>query len=155
MEYVPIKNKHNPLYGLSYDQAKESIKDNAFNLKYVHNKTEELCKIAVQKNGNAIKYVPVQTEELCKIAVESAALSIVYIHNQTEELCKIAVSKDCDALMCCKVKTLELCLLAVKNKDFHLDVLMFIPDEFIEECLTFVDKTLFEENDLDAPLIAK
>ncbi len=111
MDYSPIKNKHNPLYGLSYDQVKESIKDNPFNLKYVHNKTEELC--------------------------------------------KIAVSKECDALMCCKVKTLELCLLAVKNKDFHLDVLMFIPDEFIEECLTFVDKTWFEENDLDAPLIAK
>lgn len=155
MEYVPIKNKHNPLYGLSYDQVKESIKDNPFYLRYVHNKTDELCKIALEKNGNAIKYVPVQTDELCKIAVQTSGTSIIYVINQTDEICKLALKQSCNALFYCKVKTKELCILAVQDDYFDLEVLGYIPDEFIEECLTFVDKTLFEENDLDAPLIAK
>ena len=59
-QYIPITNKHNPLYGL----------------------THELCMAAVSKDGCALQYVHQQTPELCMAAVTQNRIALQYVHDE-------------------------------------------------------------------------
>ena len=55
--WTPIKNKANPLYGLSYEEVLQELQQNGFALQYVQVQTPELCMAAVQEYGFALQYV--------------------------------------------------------------------------------------------------
>lgn len=83
---------------LSKEEQEREVAKNPYNIQYVREQTEELCKLAVQIYPYTIKYVKDQTEELCKLAVENNGYAIEYVREQTPELCKIAVEEEPYAL---------------------------------------------------------
>jgi hypothetical protein len=84
-------------------------------LKYVKNKTNDLCMIAVEQNGMALKYVETQTEELCRLAVINCGSALQYVKNQTYDICLNAVKNDGYALEFVENQTEEICIAAVRN----------------------------------------
>lgn len=88
---------------------------NLSNLKYVKEKTYEICLAAVKRNGCALKYVEEQTYEMCLIAVKNNGLALRFVKKQTDELCVEAVKNDGLALIYVKNQTHEICLHAVNQ----------------------------------------
>jgi hypothetical protein len=110
-----------------------------FNIRYIDNPSEKLCKLAVQLDGNAIKYIPERqrneevcklalqrngdvihyihehqrSEELCKLAVQQHPYLIRYIHNPSEEVCKLAVQRDPNVIIYIHNPSEEVCKLAI------------------------------------------
>ena len=113
-------------------------------LKYVQNKTYEICKLAVINNGKSLKYVQSKfiTEEICKLAVINNGKSLKYVPSElmTDEICKLAVSKNGIALEFVKpeLMTDEICKLAVQQ---YSDALEFVKQEFrTPELLKLINK---------------
>jgi len=100
--------------------------------KFIVDKTEELCKIAVVKDGSALRIVPTElkTPELCRLAVENdrSAIESVPDELRTPELCYLAMEKDGWMLFYVpeKLKTPEMCRLAVENCGWALQ---YVPDQ--------------------------
>ena len=98
VEYKVITNPYNKLFGLTYEQVCEKLKENGLLLLYVHKQTEELCKLAVRQNSFALRSVRHQTPEICTLAVKETGSALQHVRNQTLELCKLAVQQNTDAL---------------------------------------------------------
>jgi hypothetical protein len=86
----------------------EFVKEYWCNIKFVENKTYELCLEAVKRNHYALLFIPDQliTYELCLISVEKAASCIQYVPErfQTNEIC-LKVIKD-NPLYICHIKNI-------------------------------------------------
>ena len=92
---VAIKYIHNP----SEDLCKLAVQQKrGLAIKYIHNPSEDVCKLAVQQNGYAIQYIHNPSEDLCKLAVQQHGYAIQYIHNPSEDLCKLAVQRNPNAI---------------------------------------------------------
>ena len=48
---------------------------------------------AVQQTGYALKYVNEKTDEICLAAVKQNCYALMYLKNQTDEICLAAVKK--------------------------------------------------------------
>lgn len=95
------------------------LKQDGWLLKYVKNKTPELCLIAVAENGNAIRFVDNPTFELCMLAVQTGhCCSVIFDipeKHKTPELLLEAVKHDCDCIEFIEDPTTEIALEAVKK----------------------------------------
>ncbi len=89
------------------------ISEYPYELKYIKNQTDEICKIAVKQEGYTLVYVKNQIDEICKIAVKQYGRALEYVKNQTDEICQLAVKEDGLALEYVKNQTDEICQLAV------------------------------------------
>ena len=78
-------------------KALEMIKQDAYDLKHVHNQTLEICLAAVKENPYALQYVHNQTLEICLAAVKENGYVLQHVHNQTPEICLAAVKENPDA----------------------------------------------------------
>jgi hypothetical protein len=81
-----------------YVMASEAVKQDGLALKWIQNKTVELCEIALEQNGMALEYINKidmynDYEDLCMIAIESEPFALQYIEEQTYEMCMEAVKK--------------------------------------------------------------
>jgi hypothetical protein len=49
-------------------------------IKFIKNKTEEICKLAVKQNGYLLKYIDneLKTEEICKLAVQQNVFALKF-----------------------------------------------------------------------------
>ena len=111
--------------------------------KFIVDKTEELCKIAVVKDKSALRIVPTEliTPELCWLAVENDRSAIASVPDElkTPELSRLAVEKY--GLMLYHIPenmiTPEMCRLAVENDGWALQ---YVPDQLKtpEMCLSAV-----------------
>jgi hypothetical protein len=101
-------------------------------LKYIINKTDKLCNIAVKLDGMALEYVPdeLKTVILCKIAMTKTGMALQYVPDElkTPELCEIAVKNNGMALQYVpnELKTITLCKYAV---DRCAMAIKYVPDE--------------------------
>ena len=86
-----------------------------YNLVFVRNQPDEICKLAVKHDYRALEYVLLQTDEICKIAVSNHAYALEFVKDQTDEICKLAVSKNGYGLEFIKVQTDEICKIAVSK----------------------------------------
>jgi hypothetical protein len=100
------------------------IQCNGENIKYIKNKTYELCIESVKQNGDALKYIDeqYQTEELCLISVKSNGKNIRYVKNKTHDLCIEAVKNNGMSLKYIdeQFQTEEICINAVKHNGIYL-----------------------------------
>ena len=100
--------------------CKLAVKHDYRALEYVINQTNEICKIAVNNHGFALEFVKDQTDDICKMAVKNG-YGLEFVKVQTDEICKIAVSKNGRALRWVKDQTDELCKLAVSQNGHALE----------------------------------
>ena len=100
--------------------CKLAVKHDYRALEYVINQTDEICKIAVSNHGFALEFVKDQTDDICKMAVKNG-YGLEFVKVQTDEICKIAVSKNGRALRWVKDQTDELCKLAVSQNGHALE----------------------------------
>jgi hypothetical protein len=125
LKYVKDKSPENCIYWVSL---------NGKNLRFVPNKTSEICKHAINNIGRAIEYVkPDEFSssimlELYKLALEKDPFIFHYIAqtcgpNMTHELQKIAVSGWAYNIKYIKNPSEELCLIAVKRNAAILDLI--------------------------------
>lgn len=73
------------------------VKHNPMVLRYIANKTDEICKVALALDGRAIQYIDHPTDEFCKLAIKSNWHALQYIINPSKELCELALSINKDA----------------------------------------------------------
>jgi hypothetical protein len=57
-----------------------------YNIKFVKNKTLEICLAAVKQCGTMLKYIDNQTPEICIEAIKNDPYSIAYVKNKTPEM---------------------------------------------------------------------
>ena len=100
--------------------CKLAVKHDYRALEYVINQTDEICKIAVSNHGFALEFVKDQTDDICKMAVKNG-YGLEFVKVQTDEICKMAVSKNGRALRWVKDQTDELCKLAVSQNGHALE----------------------------------
>ena len=100
--------------------CKLAVKHDYRALEYVLLQTDEICKIAVSNHGFALEFVKDQTDDICKMAVKNG-YGLEFVKVQTDEICKIAVSKNGRALRWVKDQTDELCKLAVSQNGHALE----------------------------------
>ena len=112
--------------------------------KYVKNKSEDICILAVKQNGYALKYVPYNliTNEMCMSAVQQNGTALEYVPNNfiTNEICIAAVQKDAWALKYVKEQTPEICLLAIKENG---GVLQHVKDQTEELCALAIKENYY------------
>ena len=108
--------------------CKLAVKHDYRALEYVINQTDEICKIAVSNHGFALEFVKDQTDDICKMAVKNG-YGLEFVKVQTDEICKIAVSKNGRALQYVLLQTDELCKLAVSQNGFALEFVKNQTDE--------------------------
>lgn len=91
-EYIP-----------SQERLLEILEENGLVLKYIKNKTNEICLKAVTENGLALGAVPndMRTSRICFIAIDNDPKALVTILNrvQTEQQCLLAVQQDPSTIM--------------------------------------------------------
>lgn len=85
-----------------------AVRQNGEAIRFIQNKTHDLCLAAVTQNGNAIKYVE-QTPDLCLIAVMQNGLALESIKQKTPEICLTAVMQNGLALKYIKQQTPKYC----------------------------------------------
>ena len=100
--------------------CKLAVKHDYRALEYVINQTDDICKIAVSNHGFALEFVKDQTDDICKMAVKNG-YGLEFVKVQTDEICKIAVSKNGRALQYVINQTYELCKLAVSQNGHALE----------------------------------
>ena len=100
--------------------CKLAVKHDYRALQYVINQTDDICKIAVSNHGFALEFVKDQTDDICKMAVKNG-YGLEFVKVQTDEICKIAVSKNGRALQYVINQTYELCKLAVSQNGHALE----------------------------------
>ena len=61
-------------------KALEMIKQDAYDLKHVHNQTLEICLAAVKENGYVLQHVHNQTPEICLAAVKENPDAFKYVN---------------------------------------------------------------------------
>ena len=85
---------------ISYEggEALEKVRENGYNLRFVHKQTPEICLEAVNEDGDALKYVKEQTPEICLAAVKQYGNALQFVREQTPEICLAAVKEEEDAL---------------------------------------------------------
>ena len=109
-----------------------------YNLVFVRNQPDEICKLAVRHDWSALQYVLLQTDEICKIAVSNHGYALQFVKDQTDEICKMAVSKNGRALQYVINQTYELCKLAVSQNGFALE---FVKNQTDELCTLAISQT--------------
>ena len=62
----------------------EAVKRNGLSLKYIANKTAEVCRAAIKQNITALQYVAIREIQL--EAVKSYGLALMWIKDQTDEI---------------------------------------------------------------------
>ena len=62
----------------------------------IKNQTKEICEIAVSENKDSFKYIHDKNEHICNIAlqIDCSLFKIIPKNNQTNELCKLVLQKD-------------------------------------------------------------
>ena len=100
-----------------------SVSKNPMNLKFVANKTAELCKLAVEKNGKVLREIRDMTADLCKISIKQDWRNIQYVHSwnltnekERDEICILALE------------------LAIKEPDFSLSKVPIDDKEQAQKC---------------------
>ena len=68
------------------DFCLNAVKEDAQNLWYVRNQTEEMCLEAIRQDGLSLCHIRNQTRELCLAAIRQNPDALQYVHCQTEEL---------------------------------------------------------------------
>ena len=119
--------------------CKLAVKHDYRALEYVINQTDEICKIAVSNHGFALEFVKDQTDDICKMAVKNG-YGLEFVKVQTDEICKIAVSKNGRALRYVINQTYELCKLAVSQNGHALE---FVKDQTGELCQLAVSQNAY------------
>ena len=101
MTFQVIRNPNNPLYGKTYEEVLDAVKERGVLLEFIHggNQSEELCTSAVKQNPRALQYVRNQTEELSIMAVSEDACALRCVNRQTEAVVKAAISKNPSAVV--------------------------------------------------------
>lgn len=71
------------------------------NLKYVDEKTEDLCILALENKGSALKHIKhiEQTDRMCEVAVENDGLALKYVGKQTHIICIKAIKQNKYAML--------------------------------------------------------
>ena len=110
--------------------CKLAVKHDYRALEYVINQTDDICKIAVSNHGFALEFVKDQTDDICKMAVKNG-YGLEFVKVQTDEICKMAVSKNGRALQYVLLQTDELCKLAVSQNG---NALQYVEDQTDELC---------------------
>ena len=101
--------------------CKLAVKHDYRALEYVLLQTDEICKIAVSNHGFALEFVKDQTDDICKMALSRHGYGLEFVKVQTDEICKIALSKNGRALQYVLLQTYELCKLAVSQNGHALE----------------------------------
>ena len=99
-----------------------------YNLVFVRNQPDEICKLAVRHDWSALEYVLLQTDEICKIAVSNHGFALEFVKDQTDDICKMAV-KNGYGLEFVKVQTDEICKIAVSKNGRALQYVLLQTDE--------------------------
>ena len=99
-----------------------------YNLVFVRNQPDEICKLAVKHDYRALEYVLLQTDEICKIAVSNHGFALEFVKDQTDDICKMAV-KNGYGLEFVKVQTDEICKIAVSKNGRALQYVLLQTDE--------------------------
>ena len=99
-----------------------------YNLVFVRNQPDEICKLAVKHDYRALEYVLLQTDEICKIAVSNHGFALEFVKDQTDDICKMAV-KNGYGLEFVKVQTDEICKMAVSKNGRALQYVLLQTDE--------------------------
>ena len=118
--------------------CKLAVKHDYRALEYVINQTDEICKLAVSNHAYALEFVKDQTDEICKMALSKNGYGLEFIKVQTDELCKLALSKNGRGLQDVINQTYELCKLAVSQNGFALE---FVKNQTDELCTLAVSQT--------------
>ena len=111
-----------------------------YNLVFVRNQPDEICKLAVKHDYRALEYVLLQTDEICKIAVSNHAYALEFVKDQTDEICKLAVSKNGYGLEFIKVQTDEICKIAVSKNG---RALQYVINQTYELCKLAVSQNAY------------
>ena len=101
-----------------------------YNLVFVRNQPDEICKLAVKHDYRALEYVLLQTDDICKIAVSNHGFALEFVKDQTDDICKMAV-KNGYGLEFVKVQTDEICKMAVSKNG---RALRWVKDQTDELC---------------------
>ena len=134
---VHFSASYNNAYQLRFikDQTdkicKLAVQKDSNTLQFVRNQTNELCELAVNQNGEALQFVINQTDKICKLAVCQNGNALKYVINQTDEICKLAVSQNGSALYDVINQTDEICKLAVNQTG---TALYFVKNQTEELC---------------------
>lgn len=125
----------------TYEKAVETVRQDGMKLEFIHDQTDEICKIAVTQCGYALKYVQNQTDEICKMAIQRGSSALCHVKNQTYEICKFAVQLNGSALQFVRIEqTDELCEMAVR--DYGVNI-RFVKNQTDEICkLAIQESTL-------------
>lgn len=89
-------------------------------LQFVENQTLEICLAAIRQNCHAIRFVKHQTHELCMEAVKQNGYTLKHVQNQTIEICWEAIRQTIYAIGYAKKQTDEMCLYVVSKNGFLL-----------------------------------
>ena len=100
-----------------------------YNLVFVRNQSDEICKLAVKHDYRALQYVINQTEDICKTAISNHAYALEFVKDKTDDICKLALSKHGYGLEFVKVQTYELCKLALSKNGRALQYVLLQTDE--------------------------
>ena len=104
--FKTLENTHDKQYAavascinnFPLDWKIQCLNENPDLLKFITDKTEELCRLTVDNYGYALEYVPEQmkTPELCRLAVENTGLALAFVPEKlkTPEMCRLAVEND-------------------------------------------------------------
>lgn len=94
----------------SQERLLEILKENGLVLKYIKNKTSEICLEAVTRNGLALAATPkeLRTSEMCLTAIDNDpnALVVILGRDQTEQQCLLAVQHDPSTVKFVSIKNL-------------------------------------------------
>jgi len=118
-----------------YEKKIEAILTKPAFLRFITNKTLELCKLAIQNDPFSIYYIPEEHKnyEMCMTVVQDNGCLLQCVPNKhkTLELCTNAVKNNRSALNFVPKEHMsyELCKIAVQKKCY--DALKFVPKEFI------------------------
>ena len=67
----------------------EAVKNDGYDIQYIHNPSEEVCLEAVKRNGYAVQYIQNPSEEVCLEAVKNDGLAIRYVPQYFESVAQI------------------------------------------------------------------
>jgi hypothetical protein len=74
----------------------KKIKDNPWNLRFIENQSEEICRLAIRQRPRVLQYVIHQTEEICLYAIKKDGSVIEFIKDQTVNICLAFLKHDSD-----------------------------------------------------------
>jgi hypothetical protein len=89
-----LNNIDAKLTELLYYKALEFVLNNADNLKYVVNQTDEIILAAVDRNSSSFKHVRNQTDEIILAAIDINPDIFKYVRNQTDKIIMAAIDKN-------------------------------------------------------------